>query len=582
MKQLVKISTPSLILKSNHQMIKNMQMNWDSTIQNLKNMITKLNHYWSKIMDMLNIIYKSKVALIVLVLILLGFTQQNLQAQNHNDGYFNPDSLKQVTLSGTAIVDSSFMHPMYYLDTNSNGTADYILNFGPYWYEPDEGTAARPADGEAITVTGGLHNVSDSLNIVVVYKINGEFWRDAYEPMWDNMGHHSHSGSHHQGDCQGYAFGFDHDTLTNTTVSGTALVDTTFFMGSYYLDQDGDGLPDYFLNFGPPWYEPGNGAQRPKNGDQVNIIGGLINNDSIPMVIVYRINGVEWRDSNSIGNHLGGGWADRNMSDSLFIHSTFDDDDWMRIQPGWYKSGGMHGGGMMTDSLFFQMMEVFPQNIPYTDSEDVFAGYEIGVFLPDGSNNMWNGGGCGGMMNFNSSIDFNLHFTEKQIAGLNIAANNIQAQYWDSQSNSWQVVPNSSVNLSTGTVSFNLSTVSNYIILTTSPVTAVEYEGNNNLINSYELSQNYPNPFNPSTVIKYSIQTPPASSLLAKGINDAGFVSLKVYNVLGEEVATLVNKEQAPGSYEVIFDAANLTSGIYFYQLKSGNFLQVKKMILLR
>ncbi|GBD92162.1 hypothetical protein BMS3Abin04_02896 [bacterium BMS3Abin04] len=533
-------------------------------------------------MDLLNIIYKLKVTQIVLVLILLGFTQQNLQAQNHNDGYFNPDSLTQVTLSGTAIVDSSFMHPVYYLDTNSNGTADYILNFGPYWYKPDEGTATRPADGETITVTGGLHNVSDSLNIVVVYKINGEFWRDAYEPMWDNMGHHSHSGGHHQGDCQGYAFGFDHDTLTNITISGTALVDTTFIMGSYYLDQNGDNLPDYFLNFGPPWYVPGNGAKRPENGEQINIAGGLINNDSIPMVIVYRINGVEWRDSNSIGNYLGGGWADRNMSDSLLIHSTFDDNDWMRIQPGWYNSGGMHGGGMMTDSLFFRMMEVFPQNIPYTENEDVFAGYEIGVFLPDGSNNMWNGGGCGGMMNFNSSIDYNLHFSEEQIAGLNISANNIQAQYWDPQSNSWQVVSNASVNLSTGTVSFNLSTVSNYLILTTSPVTAVEYEGNDNLINSYSLSQNYPNPFNPTTVIKYSIQAPPASSHLAKGMNDAGFVSLKVYNVLGEEVATLVNKEQAPGSYEVIFDAANLTSGIYFYQLKIGNFLQVRKMILLR
>ena len=520
-------------------------------------------------MDMPGELNKSKATVIVFMLMLFGFIQSNLNAQNHDYGYFNPDSLTQITVSGTAIVDSSFMHPMYYLDENNDGTADYVLNFGPYWYEPSEGTAVRPENGETITVNGGLNNVSDTLDIVVVYEINGEFWRDAYEPMWDDMGHHMHSGGHHQGDCQGYAFGFDHDTLTNITINGTALVDTTFIMGSYYLDQNGDGLPDYFLNFGPPWYEPDNGAQRPKNGDQVNIMGGVINNDSIPMVIVYQINGVEWRDSNSIGTHLGGGWAGRNMSDSLFIHSTFDDEDWMVVHPGWYNGGGMHGGGMMTDSLFFQMMEVFPQNIPFADTENVFAGYEIGVFRPDGQNNMWNGGGCGGMMNFNSNIDFNLHFTNKQINESNISADNIHAKYWDSQSNSWQDIPNSTVNVSTGMVNFNLSSVSNYIILTSNQVTGVEDEGNNKLVNNYNLSQNYPNPFNPSTLIKYQLP-------------ENGFVSLKVYDVLGKEVATIINQQQTAGNYSVNFNAVNLTSGVYFYQLKSGNFVQVKKMILLR
>lgn len=509
------------------------------------------------------------IILTFLIPILLGFIQPILQAQSHYNGYYNPDSLSQVTISGTAIIDSSFMHPMYYLDENNDGTAEFILNFGPYWYEPDGGTDLRPHDGEAITVTGGLQNVSDSIDILVVYEINGKNWRDAYEPMWNNMGHHSHTGGHHEGDCQGYAFGFDHDTLTSISLSGTALVDTTFIMGSYYLDQNGDGLPDYFLNFGPPWYEPGNGAQRPQNGDQINIVGGLINNDSIPVVIVFELNGVEWRDSNSIGNHFGGGWAHRNMTDSLFIHATFDDNDWMVVRPGWYNSGGMHGGGMMTDSLFFQMMEVYPQNIPNTGNENVFAGYEIGVFLPDGQNNMWNGGGCGGMMNFNSNVDFNLHFTLKQISKFNISTNQIQAKYWDSQSNSWQEVANTTVNITSGTVNFNLSSASNYIILTTDQITGIEDEGNKKLVNNYSLSQNYPNPFNPSTLIKYKLP-------------ENGFVSLIVYDLLGDEVATIIKQQQVAGSYTVSFNAENLTSGVYFYQLKSGNFLQVKKMLLLR
>lgn len=83
------------------------------------------------------------------------------------------------------------------------------------------------------------------------------------------------------------------------------------------------------------------------------------------------------------------------------------------------------------------------------------------------------------------------------------------------------------------------------------------------------LEQNFPNPFNPSTTIKYSI---PKSSL----------VVLKIYDVLGNEVATLVSEEKAVGSYEVEFSATGLTSGIYFYKLQSGSFVETKKMILMK
>lgn len=86
---------------------------------------------------------------------------------------------------------------------------------------------------------------------------------------------------------------------------------------------------------------------------------------------------------------------------------------------------------------------------------------------------------------------------------------------------------------------------------------------------SYSLKANYPNPFNPSTIISYS---------LAK----QGNVELRIFDVLGREVKTLVNKNEKAGNYEVQFDASNLTSGVYFYQLHSGSFMKSKKMILLR
>jgi len=92
--------------------------------------------------------------------------------------------------------------------------------------------------------------------------------------------------------------------------------------------------------------------------------------------------------------------------------------------------------------------------------------------------------------------------------------------------------------------------------------------------NNFVLSQNYPNPFNPTTKIQYTIPT--------VGVQRAVSVQLEIYNVLGKEVATLVNESKSAGNYEVEFDASSLPSGVYFYQLKVGNSIETKKMILMR
>ncbi len=98
----------------------------------------------------------------------------------------------------------------------------------------------------------------------------------------------------------------------------------------------------------------------------------------------------------------------------------------------------------------------------------------------------------------------------------------------------------------------------------------------------FELSQNYPNPFNPTTTISYSIPSVIARSPAMAGTQSIVNVALTVYNALGQKVATLVNKEQAPGNYTVQFDATDLASGVYFYTLHAGKFVATKKMILMK
>ncbi|MBK7106527.1 MAG: CotH kinase family protein [Ignavibacteriae bacterium] len=114
---------------------------------------------------------------------------------------------------------------------------------------------------------------------------------------------------------------------------------------------------------------------------------------------------------------------------------------------------------------------------------------------------------------------------------------------------------------------------------------------NNNIVkNEFELLQNFPNPFNPTTTIEYSVPSVAVISNEVRNLRDFSSqvprndnnVSLKIYDILGREISTLVNEKQNPGNYKIQFNGENLPSGIYFYTINSGNFHQTKKMILLK
>jgi hypothetical protein len=89
------------------------------------------------------------------------------------------------------------------------------------------------------------------------------------------------------------------------------------------------------------------------------------------------------------------------------------------------------------------------------------------------------------------------------------------------------------------------------------------------VVNNFSLKQNYPNPFNPVTTIKYELK-------------NSAYIQLKVYDVLGSEVAQLVNEKQNSGAYEIKFEGSSLSSGVYFYKLISNDFSEVRSMILLK
>lgn len=507
---------------------------------------------------------RNLIALILLLFAASSYAQR---------GHFRPDSLNTVTVTGKVLTDSVAKSTIIYsLDVDGDSTADYLLYFGPSWYHPDSSVslAKRPVKGQMVTITGGVsqRTIFNKAKVLIVYEIDGAFWRDPNESAWNDLGDNDHMGDHMKDSCRGNAFGFMHDSLKSVTLKGRILIDTTLVNNLTYLDVTGDQKPDYFLNFGPYWYQPPAGLQLPKDGDSVTITGGLLPKTPSKMVIVYTINGKLWRDSTIVRRGLKGGWVHKGDTLDTKFRSPFDSTTWVQMSPGW-NTGMMMGGGMkMPDSLYGQIVEVLPGSVPNKGKNKILAAYELGLFNYNGVNIM-KGNGCGSHVTFGSPVTMQLHFTNTQIQGGNYELKTIMAQYWNSTTNSWVKVDNGKVDSASNTITFSQPIASSYIILTAEQTaTAVEVT-KDYTPSSYTLTQNYPNPFNPSTFITYEIPK-------------SGMVTLVVFDILGRQVAQLVNENQNPGRYSVSFSAANLPSGIYIYQIRANEFQMSKKMTLLK
>jgi hypothetical protein len=324
-------------------------------------------------------------------------------------------------------------------------------------------------------------------------------------------GHHGGPGHH----C---------DSLTVVELSGTVSLFPDSMhpeMVHYFLDVDGDGTADYRLGFGPPWYNPNcdTCGVRPNDGDQITVVGGLLTYGDPPLVVVYRINGLFWREPCHHGGHGGGHHGmgcDPDSISAIEVEGTAVVDTF-HTQHGLMDRYGIdtNADGTADYALMFGPPAYDPNG-------------------PEEPNRPLNGDAI--------SIVGGLMECENMPIGV-IIVYEINGMFWREPGDT------------SGFSAYDIGTEEAGIPAAL-PV-------------SYLTAANYPNPFNPSTSISYSLPV-------------SGTVTLKVFDIVGREVATLVNEVQTAGAYHVTWDASNNPSGIYLYRVTAAGQSVTGRMILMK
>ncbi|MDZ7340245.1 MAG: T9SS type A sorting domain-containing protein [candidate division KSB1 bacterium] len=457
-----------------------------------------------------------------------------------------PDSLQAVTLTGTVIIDTTHQN-IYFLDVNGDGAPDYNLAFGPDWYEPASG-AERPEAGDQVTVVGAI-NLKPVVPVVIVFEINGLLWRPAVENWW-----------RHAEWC---------DSAQVITVTGTVLIDTTYFYAHYYLDSDGDQLPNYQLCFGPPWYEPASGATRPAAGITVTIEGVEKGTPSLPCLEVLTIDGLVWRELQGPAP-WSGGWISKHHRQARRIHCPVDSSSWVEIPPGAWQGSGH--GPQFPDSIYCEFMKVWRDSLP-NSPDSAIVGWHFHFSNPAG--NPVNGKGV--PVRFIKRLRLQFRYAEGDSGGWwqhYRRGAMVQLRYWDENLMTWLPINDASYDLTHQVVVFETESIQSYYAVFVAESSTSSSEIRSEQPASFDLQQNYPNPFNPTTTISYQLQ-------------HAVQVRLSILNLLGTEVRVLTNQFQPAGTYRVVWDGRDqqgqlLPTGYYLYRLQVGDMTQVRRMLLMK
>lgn len=362
--------------------------------------------------------------------------------------------------------------------------------------------------------------------------------------------------------------------LPLVVVTGKAIVDSSsvrtvmgVMMGrAYYLDTLGNGSRSLQLFFGPYWYAPASGALRPTNGQTITIKGGRMSLLNPPMVAVYEINGKKWRDSVGVPG-WSGRWMNRNISDSARIYCPTDSLSYMGFGRGFMGSGMMGGGMMWPDSLFGEFEQMHPDSLPGISPGRAIMGFHMESYNPQGTMMMLGGMQGHGGMGFQSGIRMRFRVHPDSLRGHGMVMSQIILLYLETD-NQWKTAAGQSIDLSSNSISIVSTNVYSFYALASSAATSAENQ-TGDVPSALTLSQNYPNPFNPSTMISYSIA-------------QRGFVTLRVYNSLGEQIVSLVSQQLEPGTYSVQWNASHVASGVYLYRLENDGSVLSRKMLLVK
>lgn len=478
-----------------------------------------------------------------------------LSSTNLTAGGCDPDSLDDVTITGVVDIKLAGNQEHYFLITQND---TFRLNFGPWWYEPDEGDAVRPLDGDTVVIIGGLNQTNPGLisAVIIVYEIDGQFWRNPFDPFWNNFDSTFSSDPSNFGD--GISCGWPDSNISVELFTGTVLTDTTLMYHHYFLDADADGFPDFRLNFGPPWYEPTDSVEIPKEGDVVTLEGVILHTGTYPVIVVLTIDGQVWLDEGGFGPGRFGKWMKGNKNQAMTITSPFDSLTQIQFRNGWHH-------GSMPGSMYCQFLELHHQNMFEHQQHKAFAGFEIAMFNHQRQNMMFENQYRHGMKTRNGVL-LQLHYRDSQLEQIRARSRDrIRLFYWDNNTGNWTEQIDITVDTSARLVTFEADTLHSFYMLTsTTATTAVWSE-----MATFHTMALRPNPAHHETRIDFTLP-------------HYGRTNIALYSANGQIIRSVINAYMPAGKHNVWIATERLNSGTYYVVVVHENFRKTLPLIVIQ
>jgi len=369
-------------------------------------------------------------------------------------------------------------------------------------------------------------------------------------------GHGNHGGRMHGEDWP--------EGLELISTFGVAHIDSSFGQPHFYIDTNSDDSYDYQLAFGPWWYLPESGATRPTEGQNVDIVGGLIDEMAPPTLVVFELNGLVWRDSTG-SPPWSGAWAHQGAMDSTHIYCPSDSLSHMGIPP-----QSMMGMGY-PDSIFCQFEQLDPDSMPGIHDPSHFVGFQS-AFLNQSGNHLGGGMGHGGSMGFSMNIDMQFHWDQEMLEMMGLDEESITL--WSADDNGiWEEVTEYNLVLDENVVELSSADIAPYYLLQAQSPTSID--GSSLAVpRAIELVAAFPNPFNPTVTLSFSLQ-------------QEGVVKLSVFDIKGSLISRKQLGSMSSGDHSVSWspgaDAAiDLPGGVYLVQLEGGKKTAIQKITYLK